>query len=407
MLLQGPVGPFFSELHTALTRQGFPVTRVLFNAGDSLFARRHQCLRFTGSHATWETWLYHEIDRNPPTVIILFGAMRPAHKIARHVAKAIGIPVLSLEEGYLRSGFITCEFAGNNQHSNLCQWSPHWRLAHPGNAPVAIRWAFPIMAVWAAAYYLVRDTFSLPTDDTLFHRERENPFILSMSWTRHMLGRSTARVTESASRNRLVSDPNRDFVLVPLQVPSDSQIQSAARGWSNEALIQATIHALARTKNETVLVFKLHPLDRKGYQHRKIIRHLARAQGVSHYVRVINSGKLGKLTAHASGMIVINSTSAFSAIHQDKPVLVLGDAIYRHQEIVTLGHAAKDIETFLRSRNSRRSDDIQAFMHAVQREALQPGDFYNRHGRRAAVDAIIHKVCQMIRRTDIAMTAAE
>lgn len=49
MLLQGPVGPFFSELHSALTTQGFRVSRVLFNAGDALFSGHQECLRFTGS----------------------------------------------------------------------------------------------------------------------------------------------------------------------------------------------------------------------------------------------------------------------------------------------------------------------------------------------------------------------
>lgn len=333
--------------------------------------------------------------------------MRPAHKVARHVANTLGIPLLSLEEGYLRTGFVTCELFGNNQHSRLCQWSRHWSHASTENAPVKIKSTFPIMSVWGAAYYLARDIFSSSDDEKLFHRKRENPIALSMSWVMHILARLAARVMETRTRRQLLSNRKRPFILVPLQVPSDSQIQSASRGWSNEALIRKTIEALAQSQDGQDLVFKLHPLDRKGRQHRKNIKHWAKRLGVSQNVRVINSGKLGQITANASGMIVINSTSAFSALHQNKPVLVLGDAIYRHNDIVTVGHSAKDIDDFLRFRTSRHPRDIQTFVHAVQQEALLPGDFYNARGRQAAVTAISQKIDELVRTTEYAMTAAE
>lgn len=263
------------------------------------------------------------------------------------------------------------------------------------------------MSVWGAAYYLARDIFSSSDDEKLFHRKRENPIALSMSWVMHILARLAARVMETRTRRQLLSNRKRPFILVPLQVPSDSQIQSASRGWSNEALIRKTIEALAQSQDGQDLVFKLHPLDRKGRQHRKNIKHWAKRLGVSQDVRVINSGKLGQITANASGMIVINSTSAFSALHQNKPVLVLGDAIYRHNDIVTVGHSAKDIDDFLRFRTSRHPRDIQTFVHAVQQEALLPGDFYNARGRQAAVTAINQKIDELVRTTEYAMTATE
>jgi capsular polysaccharide export protein len=95
-------------------------------------------------------------------------------------------------------------------------------------------------------------------------------------------------------------------------------------------------------------------------------------------------------------MIVINSTSAFSALHQNIPVLVLGDAIYRHARLVTLGENSADIRAFLNVRTAASKDDIVAFFDAVRTSALLPGDFYCGSGRQCAARAITSKIDQHI-----------
>ena len=85
---------------------------------------------------------------------------------------------------------------------------------------------------------------------------------------------------------------------------------------------------------------------------------------------------------------------AFSALGHDRPVLVLGDAIYRHEEIVTTGNDQSDFDAFMESRQSRSRSDVQAFLAAVRSEALIPGDFYRSEGRSVAVRGIIGKVVE-------------
>ena len=106
LVLQGPAGPFFMELQAELYERGFQVKRVLFNSADRLFNRRGESVRFSGSESDWETWLRFELSQNRPSLIILFGSMRPAHKIARRLAESFQIPVVSLEEGYVRAGHL-------------------------------------------------------------------------------------------------------------------------------------------------------------------------------------------------------------------------------------------------------------------------------------------------------------
>src|SRR3546814_11132062 len=51
--------------------------------------------------------------------VILVGSGRPIHRVACKAAKAIGVRILSLEEGYIRPGYVTVEPDGNNADSPL------------------------------------------------------------------------------------------------------------------------------------------------------------------------------------------------------------------------------------------------------------------------------------------------
>lgn len=395
LMLQGPVGPFFSELHRSLLALRFSVKRIAFNAGDQLFTSRNECILFTGTVAEWKAYLQLEITQYPPDAIILFGCERPAHKIARQLAGIFGIEVLSLEEGYLRSGYVSCELGGNNQHSPLANWRPKpmkqrrkENAKAPSLAQGSSHWS---IGIWAAAYYLVRDFASKPIDADLFHRQRERVVPLAMSWGIHLFRRLAARITELPTRRALQRSPG--YLLIPLQVSSDSQLQAAARGWSTTRLIDASLMALRTNSPGQRVVFKLHPHERASEEVKRYIFRKAAEIGTDrHQISVVHSGRIGDLTKHSSGMVVINSTSAFSALHHDVPVLVLGDAIFRHDAIVTVGETEADILDFFKIRQSKPRDLIDEFLTEVKSQGLIPGDFYEARGRAVAIEGIIGKI---------------
>jgi len=397
LLLQGPVGPFFAELNTALSAAGYAVRQIAFNAGDRLFAPKNDCVRFTGTLEEWETWLRLEVTQNRPDVIVLFGSSRPAHEIARRVAVCFDILVLSLEEGYLRSGYVSCEVGGNNQHSPLCRWVPSEPLRMAREAvPAAdgLRFSFFAMSVWAGAYYLVRNLFSMETDAPLFHRHRERVVPLAWRWSGYIFRRAIARLVELPTRISLHRNPG--YMLVPLQVASDSQLRTAARGWSISRLIDASLLALLKVGKEPRIVFKLHPLEPDNAAIARLICRRAKLLGIDRRrFTILHSGRLGDLTAYASGMVVINSTSAFSALHRNIPVLVLGEAVFRHKEVVTIGETEADVAAFFRLRRVKARAWIDAFMAELKSQSLLPGDFYVLHGRKIAIDGIIKKLEQL------------
>jgi capsular polysaccharide export protein len=398
LLLQGPVGPFFGDLRKQLQRRGFVVDRIAFTPADRLFAGTGGIIRFSGGPALWRDWLDQRLAGNPPEAIILFGADRPAHSCARAVAQRYGIRVISLEEGYLRSGYVTCEVGGNNRHSPLAKWRRHEHVhlssKRRQSAPPLRRSSFIVMSVCSAIHYLVRDALSKAGDAALFHRDAVGPTALAWLWGSHAARRLLARVVECTTLRRLRQEG--DYVLVPLQVPTDSQLMVAARGWTTSALIESCLQALARSDRTRRLVFKIHPLDPSGARVRRDILNRAADLGLGrNRVHVVHTGRMGDLARHATGMIVINSTSAFSALHHNVPVLVLGQAVYRHDTIVTAGDTASDIDAFLRDRRPKARAAVDAFIADLKDESLLPGDFYLRSGRQTAVNGIIARLDQL------------
>ena len=404
-MLQGPIGPFFAEMYKALSRQGFSVTRFTFNAGDRLFAKHEDCTCFAGDLAEWEEVFRTEVTQSWPEAVILFGANRPIHKVARRIAKEYGVSVICLEEGYLRSGYVTCELGGNNQHSPLTKWSycaeSRARMNTPTQPkqPAPVSSSFRIQCCWGALYYLIRDVFSGPEEENLFHRAKERPLPLAWSWAKHMCRRSLAHIADAQAIQRLYRNPG--YVLVPLQVSHDSQIKTAARGWNTRKLIRSCLEAHAYEPDKQQVVFKLHPLERAGPRLKRQILQLAKQLGLPPgSVQVVAAGQMGKLASKASGMIVINSTSAFSALHHGIPVLVMGDAIFRHASIVTTGETPADIKAFFKMRYAKRQDQINAFIADLKMQSLIPGDFYVANGREIAIAEILKELNKQTINTD-------
>ena len=396
LLLQGPVGPFFSELHAALSDAGLKTRRVTFNTGDKIFSGAKECIYFTGTQSEWETWLRFEIALLRPAVIILFGCERPAHVVALRLARLNGIDVLCLEEGYLRTGYVTCEVGGNNRHSPLTNWDAH-RPAADSRPIVSVSspfsTSFATMGLWASAYYLAREVASKQSDCHLFHRPHVRIVPLTWRWGVHLLRRLAARISEFSIKQALYRKGG--YILVPLQVSSDSQLQFGARGWSTSRLIDTCLKASSAHRMGQVVVFKLHPLEPGSAELKREIFRQADVFGVDRQrIKVLHSGRVGDLAKHSSGVVVINSTSVFSALHHDIPVLVLGEAVFRHPEIVTLGETEADIAAFFKVRHAKPKAQIDAFIAAIKAQSLLPGDFYVSRGRKIAIEGIMHKVQQ-------------
>jgi len=121
---------------------------------------------------------------------------------------------------------------------------------------------------------------------------------------------------------RPIAQRPQPFVLFPMQVETDTQI-SEFGGWitSNAALMTEICHAAAGLPSGMSLVIKPHPN--------------ARAQEIAQLrtqlppnARIDWGTSILDLTAHAQAVVTLNSSVGLEAFYFDKPVIVLGEAIY-------------------------------------------------------------------------------
>jgi capsular polysaccharide export protein len=264
LLLQGPAGPFFRKLQDFLEAENFDVWRVCFNAGDMLFSSNKNRIAFWGNKAEWRDFFANLLVPGDVDCIILFGSERPAHKIARDVAAAIGVRVIALEEGYLRPGNITIEDGGNNASSPIAGQLPPYENLFPQDK----RKYVPeirgqrSMVSHGTIYYAIRTIFSYGKQRELFHRHI-SPLPEIFYWARNAYRKLSAQRSEFPKIQNLLEHWDGKYFLVPLQVAADGNLRQAALGWNSHRLISSALRSFSRSApDDARLVFKIHPMER-------------------------------------------------------------------------------------------------------------------------------------------------
>ncbi len=392
-MLQGPVGPFFRRLQDHLESEGYDTWRISFNAGDRFFSRKAKRIDFVGSASDWEGWFSAFIDNTDIDHVVLFGSGRPAHRIARRIAQDAGINVVSLEEGYVRPGFISAEFGGNNADSPLAGHLPPegFKVDKPKTSKDYK--AFKKTVFYGAVYYTFRSLLSFGRERLLFHRRftfAREPILWIRNFWRRLVGQSQNYVTIE----RLLEHHDKRYFLVPLQVAADSQMGPAALGWSAPRLIAETLRSFANSKQRDHyrLVFKIHPMERGHSDDRRLVMQTAEALGIADRVDVVDVGSLGLLTRHSAGMITINSTSGLSAIGHGVPLMVIGSALYSHPELATCANGNPDFDAFWAGGPVAPKALRLNYQAWLRENALVPGDFYAAEGMDVACKGIIEKI---------------
>ena len=251
------------------------------------------------------------------------------------------------------------------------------------------------MALNAATYYALRELSSSSPQRHLFHRRISLPGE-AIAWTQSGLRRAMTWKRAQRRVSRIISEiPGRYFV-IPLQVPSDSNLQGAACGWTSAALVRSSIVSFSRSADpDHHLLFKIHPLARGYARIMQAVRDEAERCGVGSRVHVIEAGSMDRISAQARGMITINSTSGFSAISAGIPLLVLGKAIYGHPSLVTKDGSRTDMDRFWRDARSAPLDLRERYLDWIAHRSLVFGDFYSRKGMHIAISGITDKISRI------------
>ena len=392
LLLQGPVGSFFQRLQDRLNAEGIDAWHVQLNKADRFFNSREKQLRFDAGQDAWPQWLETELKSNRYTCIILFGCERPAHIAARKIAKTLGITVISIEEGYIRPGFISVEKNGNNAASPIAGKIP---AEHISGRKIVEHVNFKkgkALYVYGAAYYAINRLFNSRHEGELNHRD--TPIISEcVNWIRNFAINLVARRRDRKAISDLTQRFEKKYYLVALQVAADSNLKAAALGWCSKRLVRESIASFAKdAPSGTRLVFKIHPMERGHNRLNPFIKEIARSHGVDNRVSIIEVGPLGLLAEHAAGLITINSTSGLSAIYHGTPLLVIGHAIYEHPELAMCSRGKPDFPAFWYKTNVAPHAFRRNYLSWLTDQALEKGDLYNSHGQDIAIEGIIRQI---------------
>lgn len=388
LLLQGPVGPFFSRLAKDLTAGGAEVFKVNFNAGDWFYYPR-KALNFRGTPDEWPAWFDDLISKLCIDVVLLFGDCRPIHAVAHTIASRHGVEIGVFEEGYLRPDYITFERFGVNGYSQIPRNPAHFSQEFsPPPKTVSVGstyWALVACAFWYYAAATLGKTW-FP------HYQHHRPLTLleAFPWARSVWRKQWYRWTEKGLQDKLTGQWSNRYFLVPLQVFNDSQISDHARFASVDDFIKTTLRSFAdyaATETDTLLVFKHHPMDRGYKNYSALIKKVALQTGMRSRVLYIHDQHLPSLLDHARGVVLINSTVGISALHHGTPLKVCGHALYDIEGLTYQG----PLETFwAEAPNAKPQDNLYRRFraHVINRTQLN-GSFYRTISRKGSFAGLI------------------
>lgn len=373
LLLQGPMGNFFTRFARYLRAQGAEVSKINFNGGDWLFYPTGD--NYRGTVEAWPNFLRDYLSRNKIERIYLFGDCRCYHAEAGKLAKQMGVRVFAFEEGYIRPNYITLEEGGVNGHSSLPR-DPDFYRARIGQLTEppaqAANTSFGQMSRCAMIYYLA-GTLLRPVYWNYKHHKSFSVLRKGKRWLHSGFRKLRDLRKDRAFTHRLSTELSGNYYLVPLQVFNDFQVTRHSRYADVRDFIREVVDSFARhAPKDTHLVFKHHPMDRGVRHYGRLLRELADAYSVAGRVHYTHEIHLPTALDHTRGVVVINSTVGLSALWHGAPVKTMGDAIYDMPGLTCQG----GLDEFWNDVNSPQRHLLEAYRAHVIEASQVNGSYY-------------------------------
>ena len=334
LLLMGPLGTFFARLAAHFEERGVPVWKVAFPLHEFGFPA-HQRLPYEGPMSEFRSFLLQEIQNKGIRHLFMYGDFIDPHRIAIDLVREFNVQRPSeakldawvFELGYVRPNYVSLERervnarSGLNQPAEFYQSLPEVEEIPQAQREAGIRWR----KWWKTPTFIQHSLTDYPIIAGP-HKLQPRPSYL-LAQLCGLARKHLYQVTERPVLHRLRC--GKPFILVPLQVSSDSQISLGSHYAGMEPFIEEMIASFAaHGRREDLLAFKHHPRDR-GYNHYgRLIKHLARSHGIADRVLYFHDGPLGPLLKQARAVVTINSTVGLQALYHARPTKVLGRTFY-------------------------------------------------------------------------------
>lgn len=337
LIIQGDWEGGMSRLALDLMDAGHHVAKVAFCAPDYLYSLRGiPTIGFRKPIRAFEKWLSNLIITEGYDTLFLYNHYRPYNQIAWELAKTLDIDCQVFELGLIRPNCVT---VFSRHDFPVQRLTAEWAKVIAGEIEPGTH---PLPEQLCQVSTLVKMSFFIGS--YLFSRVT-TPFFANFVDQREMKLAHHARhgaihffrFLERADHQRfdpLFAGPlSKKYYAVPLQVHSDTQILRCSDFDNIEQFICQVAFSFARhAPEDTVLIFKDHPMDRGYKDYTDLIEGLNKQIGGNrlHYVDRVH---LPTMLSHALGVVNINSSVGLSGLIHQVPVIALGTAIYHQPEL--------------------------------------------------------------------------
>lgn len=391
LFLQGPNTPFFERLAHRLHELGHDILRVNFCGGDRLFWNGLPAVDFTAAPGAMSDFYEDLIGGSSIDSVLLFGDRRAVHLPAVDAARRRHVRVFAFDEGYFRPNRFTMERDGTNDASSLPR-DPDFYRCH---APALPKYdeGTPAPPGWRRRVYddVAYQLWSGIWQRRYRHYQTHRPYRAGaegLSWARRLI-RSNLRRSRHGESLRRVADLPDGFFFFPLQLNTDFQIRCHSDfAGMGEAVIQVLNSFARHAPADSHLVLKNHPLDNGMIDYEALLREHAGRFDIAERVHFLESAANPELLRRCRGVVTVNSTMGLSALIHDKPVKVLGRALY---DLAGLTHSG-DLDSFWRALEPPDMELFRAFRNVVIHLTQINGSYYSREGQDMAIEPVIARL---------------
>lgn len=387
------MSPFFSRLAERLRAQGHDAHRINLGFGDWLFWRAGGAHNYRGRKSNWPNYVEEFLKNKNVTDVILLGDCRSYHRIAIEKAKALGIEVTIIELGYLRPNWLTMERYGMSSLSHFPN-DPKKILAiakevEEVQPPQADRQPyFARMAFWDVLYKLSTVflfwLYPFYKLHSLYHPFHEYSFWIARLLKKKKREKKAAEIIDDLVANKQA----RPYFVYALQMNGDYQIRAHSPFEHQDGAVDLAFQSFKLNADENAqIVVKQHPLDAGMNNWDRVVRRLAKENGIEDRVVFVDGGNLDILLKNSLGLVVVNSTVGTSALSLGIPFITLGAAIFDIEGLSFQGF----IDDFWSNRKPPDPILSAAFLKALKATIQIPGGFYSNIAMAQGVEAAADK----------------
>ena len=394
LFLQGPHGPFFSQLACALESYGHATNQIGFNQGDKIFwANKRSFIPFTLPIHAWSGFLQREFREKQITDLVIYNDTRPLHKTAIQAAHAKGINVHIFEEGYLRPYWITYERDGSNGNSKLMSLAqsavvPDHLTRGPDPVHAPCHWGDMREHIFYGAVYhwcILCANRQFPN----FTSHREISIRKEFRLHLKQLVFTPARIAARFWANLTLKCRTFPYHLILMQLQHDSAFQNHSPFKTNASFLELTLRSFANNAPpHHHLVIKAHPLEDGRSEIAYHLRRLGTKFGINRRIHYLPGGKLAHVLDPALSVVTVNSTAGQQALWRGIPVKTLGQAIYNHDKFIS----KQSLDAFFAHPKAPNLQAYKAFRNFLLQTSQIPGGFYSKAGRQQAIAQLAKKM---------------